>query len=90
MKSAYELAMERLEREQGPSRKLTDEQKAAIGEIESKYQARVAETRLGYESRIAAAESYEQLNQLRTEMAGELQRLESKFEEDKAAVWNAG
>ena len=34
MKSAYELAMERLEKESGPSKKLTDEQKASIADIE--------------------------------------------------------
>ena len=42
MKSAYELAMERLEK-QTPSAKVTDEQRAAIAEIDSTYRARIAE-----------------------------------------------
>ena len=90
MKSAYERAMERLEQEQGPTRKLSDEQKAAIAELEQRHQAKAAETKLGFEQRIATAESYEQFNQLRTEMADELRRLAEKLEADKAAVWDAG
>ena len=42
MKSAYELAMERLEKH-SPTAKLTKEQKAAIAEIESAAKAKVAE-----------------------------------------------
>ena len=42
MKSAYELAMERLE-QSAPQKKLTDEQKAQIAEIESKFKAKIAE-----------------------------------------------
>ena len=45
MKSAYELAMERLER-QAPTRQLSEEQKSAIAEIESTYRARLAEREL--------------------------------------------
>ena len=33
MKSAYELAMERLEKASGPTRKLTDEQKAMMPKL---------------------------------------------------------
>jgi len=42
MKSAYELAMERLEKK-APSLALTDEQKQQIGEIDSTFKARIAE-----------------------------------------------
>ena len=49
MKSAYELAMERLEKKT-PSVALTNEQKQQIAEIESTYKARIAEK----EQRIAA------------------------------------
>ena len=34
MKSAYELAIERLKRDQGPMRQLTNEQKQRIAEID--------------------------------------------------------
>ena len=42
MKSAYELAMERLEKEKGPAKKLNDDQRAEIAEIENKYEADAA------------------------------------------------
>ena len=42
MKSAYELAMERLNK-QSPTIKLTEKQKKGIAELESKYKAKIAE-----------------------------------------------
>jgi hypothetical protein len=49
-KSAYELAMERLRKKDAESgvvqQKLTDEQKAAIAEARSIYEARVAERQI--------------------------------------------
>lgn len=51
MKSAYELAMERLG---GESSELSDEQKAAIAEIDSKMKAKVAETEIMFEQQLAA------------------------------------
>ena len=45
MKSAYDLAMERLEK-QSPSLKLTDDQRAQIAEIESLYKSKMAEKEL--------------------------------------------
>jgi hypothetical protein len=50
MKSAYELAMERLG---GESHELTDEQKAAIAEIDSRMKARVAETEIMFDQQLA-------------------------------------
>ena len=40
MKSAYELAMERMG---GSDQSLSDEQKKAISEIDAKYKAKIAE-----------------------------------------------
>ena len=42
MKSAYELAMERLEK-QSPAAKVTDEQRHALAEIDATYKAKIAE-----------------------------------------------
>ncbi len=42
MKSAYEIAMERLEKN-APSKSLTDDQKARIAEINSLYGSKIAE-----------------------------------------------
>ena len=45
MKSAYELAMERLQ-QTSPSLSLTDEQKKELAELDSKYRAKIAEKEL--------------------------------------------
>ena len=56
LKSAYELAMERLEksdRDAGIERRpLTDAQKAAIAEIRNFYEAKLAETELLHQGRM--------------------------------------
>ena len=44
MKSAFELAMSRLEKE-SPTQKLTDEQKAKLAEVDSEINAKIAETK---------------------------------------------
>lgn len=58
-KSAYELAMERLRKKDAEagieSKPLTDEQKAAIGEIRNFYQARIAEIELLHQGNMAKA-----------------------------------
>ena len=58
-KSAYELAMERLQKkdeEAGITHKpVTDEQKAAIAEIRSFYQARIAELELLHQGKLVAS-----------------------------------
>lgn len=88
MKSAYELAMERLEKESGPSRKLTDEQKAAIAEVDNKYEARIAEKKLEFEQRLAAAP--QEADAIRQEMAQAVQALEEKRDREKDEIWKAG
>ncbi len=89
MKSAYELAMERLERDTGPSKKLTDEQKAQIAEIDNAYEARIAEQRLQYESKLSSATSMEEIESLRAEMADAIASLEAERDAKKDAIWNA-
>ena len=54
MKSAYELAMERLQK-QSPDRKLTDQQKAEIAEIDQTAKAKVAEQELFLRNKTTAA-----------------------------------
>jgi hypothetical protein len=54
MKSAYELAMERLNKT-APTVKLTDEQKKEIAELESKSAAKIAERELFIKGEIAKA-----------------------------------
>ena len=85
MKSAYELAMERLEKN-SPTAKLTAAQKAEVGELESLYKAKKAEKELFLRGEIAKAEaacdqkSFDQLNQ---QLAHELRRLDEELETKK-------
>ncbi|MBX7257478.1 MAG: hypothetical protein K1Y02_14030 [Candidatus Hydrogenedentes bacterium] len=90
MKSAYELAMERMERESGPTRKLNDDQKAAIAEIDKKYDAKIAEQRLSSESRMQSATTGLELEQIKADVAKEIASLEERREREKESVWNAG
>lgn len=87
MKSAYELAMERLEKERGPSRKLSDDQKASIAEIDKRFAARSAEAKLRADSEIAGAGTPEAAAERRAALAAELRSLEEKREQEKESVW---
>ncbi|GMW00108.1 MAG: hypothetical protein AMXMBFR84_12460 [Candidatus Hydrogenedentota bacterium] len=87
MKSAYELAMERLEKEKGPTKKLSDSQKFAIAEIDRKYDAKVAEKKLQFDTKIAAA-AFAEVEGIRTELSSALNDIEDKREREKEAVWN--
>ena len=85
MKSAYELAMERLEKS-APTIKLTDEQKAQIAEIDSQYKARTAEKKLFLQGKIREAQvsgNYGEVEELEKQLATELRRLQSDCEEKK-------
>jgi hypothetical protein len=88
MKSAYELAMERMEKANGPSRKLDDGQKAAIADIETKCQAKIAELKLSFDARLAAVTTYEEHEAVQQEMRQRIAEVEERMEHDKNAVWD--
>ena len=54
MKSAFELAMSRLEKE-SPTQKLTDEQKAKLAEVDNEINAKIAERKLFLEDELRKA-----------------------------------
>jgi len=84
MKTAYELAIERLG---GAEKKLTQEQKKELAEIDRVYDAKVAEAKIGSESRLKeASDDPEKEKQVREELAEELARLDRKREDKKDAV----
>lgn len=87
MKSAYELAMERLNKEQGPAKQLSEEQKARIAEVDRKIDAQVAEAKLGFEQKLASAAKLEEVTQLREELAAALTSLEERREREKEKIW---
>lgn len=88
MKKAYELALERLNRESGPQKKLSDAQKAQLAEIDRVFDAKNAEKKLEFEAKIAVA-NYEDAERLRQELADELRKIEAERERRKDAIWNA-
>ena len=88
MKSAYELAMERLSKS-SPTVKLTDKQKKEIAELDSKYQAKVAEREIGLKSEIAKAAAqgdYEAMEKLEQQLSAERRKLQTELEEKKEQV----
>ena len=84
MKSAYELAMERLEKN-APSVALTPEQKEQIAEIDSTYKARIAEKELFLKDEIRKARggSLDEAESLEKQLAVEIRRLQEDCEEKK-------
>ena len=85
MKSAYELAMERLQKA-SPSLSLTEEQKKELAEIDSKYQAKIAEKELFLKDQIRKAQTegkIEEVESLEKQLVSELRRLQEKCEVEK-------
>lgn len=85
MKSAYELAMERLEKK-APSVSLTDAQKEQIAEIDSSYRAKMAEKELFLKDQIRKARgtgSFDEAESLEKQMSIDLRRLQEDCEEKK-------
>ncbi len=88
MKSAYDLAMERLER-QSPTKQLSDKQKSEIAEIESTYRARLAERELflnGEIAKLLAAGKHEEVESLQNQLAMDTRRINEECETKKAKV----
>lgn len=85
MKSAYELAMERLEKA-SPSLSLTEDQKKEIAEVDSLYRAKIAEKELFLKNQISKAQNAGKLDEvesLEKQLASELQRLQEECEVTK-------
>jgi len=86
MKSAYELAMSRLEKEK-PVAKVSEKNKALLAEIDSEIDARVAERKVFLEGEIAKSlGDPEAANELKRQLALEIARLEEKREDKKDKV----
>jgi hypothetical protein len=91
MKTAYELAMERLQKS-APTVKLTDEQKKEVAEVESKYAAKIAERELFLKGEIIKAINTGEddvIAQLEKQLASERRVLKAEMEEKKQEVRNS-
>ena len=85
MKSAYELAMERLQKDE-PSVSLTSEQKAQLAEIDSSFKAKIAEKELFLKDQIRKARASGEFGEAETlekQLATEIRRLQEDCEEKK-------
>ncbi len=88
MKSAYELAMERLEKH-SPSAQLSAAQKSKIAEIDSLAKAKAAEKELFLKGQISKAQAegdHASVLQIEEQLAREIRRIQSDAEEKKNAV----
>ena len=87
MKSSYELAMERMGG--GDDKPLTDEQKAKIAEIDSKYKAKIAERKIFLEKSLSDARAQgneEEIELVRRQLNDEVAELEAKSEAEKDKI----
>jgi len=85
MKSAYELAMERLQKA-SPSLTLTDEQKKELADIDSKYRAKIAEKELFLKEQIGKTQAegkFDDVESLQKQLASEIRRLQEECEDKK-------
>jgi hypothetical protein len=85
MKSAYELAMERLAKNQ-PIVTLTDDQKKQLADVDSTFKARIAEKQLFLKDQIRKAQAagkFEEMESLEKQLASEIQRLQQDCEAKK-------
>jgi len=90
MKSAYELAMERLAKSDPSSGKpLTAEQKSRLADIDRVYQGKLAEREIFLQKQLndaLAAGNAEEADKVRQQLANEKARLQEEREEEKDRV----
>ena len=85
MKSAYELAMERLQKG-APSVSLTEDQKKELAEIDSKFKAKIAEKELFLRGQILKAQGagkFEEIESLEKQLTIDIRRLHEDCEAKK-------
>lgn len=91
MKSAYELAMERLNKT-APTTKVSDKQKKQLAELDSKYAAKIAERELflkGELTKAVSAGEYDEMEKIEKQIVSERKTLQAELEEKKEQVRNA-
>ncbi|MCH6256828.1 hypothetical protein MLD52_09740 [Puniceicoccaceae bacterium K14] len=94
MKSAYELAMERLnadssEDSQAP---LSEEQKGKLSDIDKRYKAKIAEKEIFLVSQIESARAKGDLSEvsaIQRQLSSEKERLEEECEQEKNTIRKA-
>ncbi len=87
LKSAYELAMERMAARGTPAGKLSEAQKAALAEVDRKTKARIAELEiLGARDLARAADNPEQQEKLRSGQRAAIDKVRARAEDEKERI----
>ena len=93
MKSAYELAMERLAKsDPDANRPLSAEQKKRLAEIDRVFKGKIAEREIFLKQQLnteLAAQKFDEADKVRQQMASEKTRLEEERDEEKERVRRA-
>ena len=89
MKSAYELAMERLNKAEGTTKSLSAEQKARLAEVDRLYKGKLAEREIFLKQQLEQAladQNFQEVESLRQQIASEKARSEEEREAEKEKV----
>lgn len=89
MKSAYELAMERLQKKDGAHAPLSAEQKAALADVESQTKARIAEIEIMRDRELAEARAKgdaEAVTKIAAQRVDDLRRARDRGEAEKEDI----
>ena len=90
MKSAYELAMDRLSKS-APTAKISAEQKKQLAELDSKYAAKIAEREIFLKKETAAAAAkgeFEEVAKMEKQLISVRKTLQAELEEKKEKIRN--
>lgn len=88
MKSAYELAMERLNKT-APAAKVTDKQKKQLAELDAKYSAKIAEREIFVKGELAKAREkgdYEEFEKIEKQLVSDRKSLAAELEDKKESI----
>jgi hypothetical protein len=86
MKSSYELAMERLNKN-APVKKLSDAQKKELAEMDSQFAAKIAAREIALNSEIAkVADDFAKEESLREQLVTDRKKLQAELEDKKEIV----
>lgn len=93
MKSAYELAMERLQESDPDKQPVTDEMRKALAAVDEKFDAKVAERKIFLTQTLATATANQDLQEvelIQKQISNEKARLEEERENAKDKIRNVG
>ncbi|WP_438480046.1 hypothetical protein [Oleiharenicola lentus] len=89
MKSAYELAMERLAKSEPAAKPLTAEKKARLAEIDRVYQGKIAEREIFLKQKLNEAlgsQNFDEADKVRQQIVSEKARLNEERDSEKERI----